>query len=92
MKDLIQKYWNGETSLQEEKDLRKWLKTAPSTTENRQLSQLLGWYDQEAAKEIPTPINPEKKEKTTPVRQINLLTWVAGIAAAIALILAFVKI
>lgn len=91
MKELIQKYWEGETSLEEEKELRTWLKSAPSTTENRQLAQLLSWYDQEATREIPHPVSPKPVAKASTDRKIRPLTWFAGIAAAIALLLAFAK-
>lgn len=89
MKSLIQKYWQGGTSLEEEQQLRVWLKTAPSTTENRQLADLLNWYDQEAERKIPRPIQEPVKESSFSNKSMKVLMWVSGLAAAIALFFFF---
>ena len=91
MKDLIEKYWQGESSREEEQQLREWLKTAPDSPENRRLSRLMNWYETEAdirmAKSIEIPTQ-------TPVvaRKINIRRWAVGIAAAVALLLATVSL
>lgn len=89
MKSLIQKYWQGATSLEEEQQLRVWLKTAPSTTENRQLADLLNWYDQEAERKIPKPFKEPVKAAAFSHKSIKVLMWVSGLAAAIALFFLF---
>jgi len=86
MKDLVQKYWEGKTTLPEEQELREYLKRAPATTENRQLMKLLTWYDQEALQKIPTPLTVETLKKPSSAKRIRLLRWAAGLAATVLLL------
>ncbi|MEL6255668.1 MAG: hypothetical protein AAFR87_26930 [Bacteroidota bacterium] len=91
MKDLIEKYWQGETTLEEEKILREWLKTAPQSPENQRLASLVNWYEAEADIRIPNKIDPPK-QISSGGKRINLMRWVIGIAAAIVLLLATVSL
>ena len=89
MKNLIEKYWQGESSLEEEKQLREWLKTAPDSPENRRLAYLMNWYEAEAGIQIPRKLNAPAP---TSAKRISMMRWAIGIAAAIALLLATVSL
>lgn len=91
MKDLIEKYWQGESSLEDERKLREWLKTAPNSPENQRLSRLMNWYEKEAGIHIPKEINVADKIASKG-RRINIMRWAVGIAAAIALLFATISL
>ncbi|MEM6807417.1 MAG: hypothetical protein AAF696_38820 [Bacteroidota bacterium] len=88
MKEIIEKYWKGESSLEEEKLLEKWLLDAPDTKENRELKIWLKWKESERAiqmqrlPEIPQAQKPEKAK----VRRLAPTKILLSVAALICLL------
>lgn len=82
---LLEKYWLGETSLEEEAALRHWFQTQPIPTRLQGVQALFGFYQEEQA--LTMPATRRLKPRTHFLQRSWI--WMGGIAAGLALVLAF---
>jgi hypothetical protein len=77
---LLDKYWEGETSLQEEQQLKQYFRTGPIDPRLQPLAPMFQTLDAEKQVMLPTSIQMQAKVRVLPWR-----TWAA--AASVALVL-----
>lgn len=88
MKEIIEKYWKGESSLEEEKLLEKWLIDAPDSPENRQLKIWLSWKEEERAIHMKSQpkIPQQDQEQDQKIRRFRPSRILLAVAAVISLL------
>ncbi len=87
---LLQKYWDCETSLEEEERLRHWFGTHEVPDRFKETAQLFSYFDEQKQKAIPAQVEGEVlKRIQTPNGKVRQL-WQTGlrIAAGIAVLAA----
>ncbi len=86
-KELISKYWEGESTLEEETQLRIYLATEDGRTNHPEEAAMFGFFT--IQREIKSNITEFPVEKLEPakVRSLNSLSFVRNIAAAILILL-----
>ncbi|MEL6674098.1 MAG: hypothetical protein AAFR61_17975 [Bacteroidota bacterium] len=82
IREIQQKYWAGETSLEEEKALRAWAQSPPFTEEKTPFRTLFGYFDTQKAIHSEQVVQPYKRKK------LQNWMWAASLAAALVIPLA----
>lgn len=88
-KELIDKYLNGETSLQEEQNLRQLLQAIPSSTrtkEERTLLLMLSYENAPKEEDIFTADDEKEYDRIVSSRKRHTIWKYVSIAAAVALV------
>ncbi|EAZ81430.1 hypothetical protein [Algoriphagus machipongonensis] len=77
IEELLEKYWEGESSLEEERELKRLLKTQEDFVEERSLFGLLEDYKEEEPKNLQIPATKVRKMPSA------WLNWAASIAIVV---------
>lgn len=84
--ELISRYWEGESSLEEESQLRNYLKTEEGRSKHPKEATMFGFFAQQRDIKVSISEFPEHKLEEPKVRSINSITYVRNIAAAVLLV------
>jgi len=90
IKQLVEKYWNCETSLEEEKELKAYFKSNPVTDEWKETALLFKYLDMQQHQEM-SSVDLEIKKNTTPEEKGKVIRMVftsAKIAAGVLVLIA----
>lgn len=74
IEELLEKYWEAETSLSEEKELRKLIRESDGFEKEKELFKALGKFRTEEPKQLNIPKTKVRKLKT------SWISWAASIA------------
>ncbi len=86
VKSLLNKYWEGETSLEEEKELHSYFQSAEVKDEFRSIQPLFAFFSE--AGEMKMQGDVKLLEKDFPKRKVVNLRWIINVAASLAIFFA----
>ena len=82
--DLLEKYWEGETTLQEEQDIKAYFATGDVSPEHLEIAPLFGYFAKESS--VNTQKDFATKLQDTPKSKVfNLSMYIRTMAAVFAL-------
>lgn len=91
--EILDRYWTGETSLEEEADLRKYFAQSDLPAEHEQFRTLFGFYAKEAERQMPEgevrSTQSAVRSQITRAHSFTRSILIASIAAAFALLISF---
>lgn len=91
IKALLEKYWNGETTLEEEIQLRDWFATHETPAEFQEVASLFRYFDQQRQLVVSTGFDEELRKKIKPRGALHKLYYNSmRIAAGLAVVVASV--
>lgn len=86
--ELLSRYWEGETSLQEEQFLQQYFTSGSVREEHEAFAPLFQFFsharEDEMEAEIEIPVEEKKEARTRSLRSLN---WIIGVAASLVLLL-----
>ncbi len=86
--ELLSKYWEGETSLQEEQFLQQYFSSGSVREEHEAFAPLFQFFSHAREDEMKTEIEiPVMEKKEARTRSLPSLNWIVGIAASLVLLL-----
>ena len=86
---LLEKYWEGETSLAEEKQLKSYFRQSNIADEHRELMPLFGWIEVEEEKLLSDKFDQDllaKLDKPQPAKRRSWVFYLSRVAAVGALL------
>ena len=82
MNELIEKYFRGETSLDEERMLKEYFASDDVSDENKYLIPVFKSFEEES--KVKMPVRQQKKAKTIKMSFVRLSTWLTLLLSSIA--------
>lgn len=86
IREILERYWEGESSLEEEKELRSYFASSQVSDEFAPFIPLFAFFEEEKYVEMTTPIEQPKIEKSG--GKIINFKWAINVAASIAIFMA----
>lgn len=87
--ELLSKYWEGETSLQEEQFLQQYFTSGSVRAEHEAFTPLFQFFSHAREEEMKAEIKelPVEEYKEARTRSLRSLNWIVGVAASLVLLL-----